>query len=186
MIATWDPHVIASASGLLRALVRAVIRVFGPVRSHKVDDLFEKGRLSTVANAEIMVHLTRSQLLCSFYASQDLMLRARYWKSSSIRGNPEGDSYKCSGRNRPDGSKVRSIESGVRKRRKSMAQGTVKWFNAEKGFGFIAPEDGSADVFVHYSEIQGSGFRTLEENQRVEFEVGQGTKGPQATGVRAV
>ena len=74
----------------------------------------------------------------------------------------------------------------VRKRRKSMAQGTVKWFNAEKGFGFIAPEDGSADVFVHYSEIQGSGFRTLEENQRVEFEVGQGTKGPQATGVRAV
>ncbi len=59
-----------------------------------------------------------------------------------------------------------------------MAQGTVKWFNAEKGFGFIAPEDGSADVFVHYSEIQGNGFRTLEENQRVEFEVGQGTKSP--------
>jgi len=57
---------------------------------------------------------------------------------------------------------------------------------AEKGFGFIAPEDGSADVFVHYTEIQGSGFRTLEENQRVEFEVGQSPKGPQATGVRAV
>ncbi len=55
-----------------------------------------------------------------------------------------------------------------------MPQGTVKWFNAEKGFGFIAPpEDGSADVFVHYTEIQGSGFRTLEENQKVEFEVGQ-------------
>ena len=51
---------------------------------------------------------------------------------------------------------------------------------------FIAPEDGSADVFVHYTEIQGSGFRTLEENQRVEFEVGQSPKGPQATGVRAV
>ena len=64
-----------------------------------------------------------------------------------------------------------------------MPQGTVKWFNAEKGFGFIAPEDGSADVFVHYTEIQGSGFRTLEENQRVEFEVGQSPKGPQATGV---
>ena len=47
-----------------------------------------------------------------------------------------------------------------------MPQGTVKWFNAEKGFGFIAPEDGSADVFVHYTEIQGSGFRTLEENQK--------------------
>ncbi|MGC0367017.1 CspA family cold shock protein [Rhodococcus sp. 27YEA15] len=67
-----------------------------------------------------------------------------------------------------------------------MAQGTVKWFNAEKGFGFIAPEDGSADVFVHYSEIQGNGFRSLDENQHVEFEVGQGAKGPQATGVRAI
>ena len=64
-----------------------------------------------------------------------------------------------------------------------MVEGTVKWFNAEKGFGFIAPADGSADVFVHFSEIQGGGFRTLEENQRVSFEVGQGQKGPQATGV---
>jgi CspA family cold shock protein len=67
-----------------------------------------------------------------------------------------------------------------------MAQGTVKWFNSEKGFGFIAVDSGEADVFVHYSEIQGKGFRTLEENQRVEFEVGQGTKGPQATNVRAI
>jgi cold shock protein len=67
-----------------------------------------------------------------------------------------------------------------------MAQGTVKWFNSEKGFGFIAQDNGGADVFVHYSEIQGQGFRTLEENQRVEFEVGQGTKGPQAQNVRTV
>lgn len=67
-----------------------------------------------------------------------------------------------------------------------MAQGTVKWFNAEKGFGFITPDGAESDVFVHYSEIQTSGFRTLEENQRVEFEVGQGAKGPQATGVTAV
>ncbi|WP_028851807.1 cold-shock protein [Thermocrispum municipale] len=67
-----------------------------------------------------------------------------------------------------------------------MAQGTVKWFNSEKGFGFIAPDDGDRDVFVHYSEIQGTGFRTLEENQRVEFEIGQGAKGPQATSVRVV
>lgn len=67
-----------------------------------------------------------------------------------------------------------------------MAEGIVKWFNSEKGFGFIAPEDGSADVFVHYSEIQSSGFRTLEENQRVSFEIGQGNKGPQATGVTLV
>jgi len=63
-------------------------------------------------------------------------------------------------------------------------QGTVKWFNAEKGYGFIAPDDGSADVFVHYSEIQSAGFRSLEEGQKVEFEVGQGQKGPQAQGVR--
>ncbi|AKK10206.1 cold-shock protein [Corynebacterium uterequi] len=67
-----------------------------------------------------------------------------------------------------------------------MATGTVKWFNAEKGFGFIAPDDGSSDVFVHYSEIQGNGFRTLEENQPVEFEIGEGAKGPQAQQVRAL
>ena len=67
-----------------------------------------------------------------------------------------------------------------------MTQGTVKWFNGEKGFGFIAPDDGSADVFVHYSEIQGGGYRSLEENHRVQFQVGQGAKGPQATGVTAV
>jgi CspA family cold shock protein len=67
-----------------------------------------------------------------------------------------------------------------------MAQGTVKWFNGEKGFGFIAPDDGSKDVFVHYSEVQGSGFRTLEENQRVQFDIEQGPKGPQAVGVTSV
>lgn len=67
-----------------------------------------------------------------------------------------------------------------------MAEGTVKWFNGEKGFGFIAPDNGEADVFVHYSEIQSGGFRTLEENQRVKFEITQGAKGPQAVGVTAV
>jgi CspA family cold shock protein len=67
----------------------------------------------------------------------------------------------------------------------AMAEGTVKWFNAEKGFGFIT-QDGGPDVFVHYSEIQGQGFRTLAENERVEFEVGQGQKGPQAERVRAL
>jgi CspA family cold shock protein len=67
-----------------------------------------------------------------------------------------------------------------------MAQGTVKWFNSEKGFGFIAQDNGEADVFVHYSAIQSEGYRTLEENQRVEFEITQGPKGPQADQVRAV
>jgi cold shock protein len=65
-----------------------------------------------------------------------------------------------------------------------MAQGTVKWFNAEKGFGFIAPADGGADVFVHFSAIETQGYRSLEENQQVEFEVTQGQKGPQASNVR--
>jgi CspA family cold shock protein len=65
-----------------------------------------------------------------------------------------------------------------------LAQGTVKWFNAEKGYGFITPDDGSKDLFVHFSEIQGSGYRSLDEGQKVEFEVGQGQKGPQAQQVR--
>ena len=67
-----------------------------------------------------------------------------------------------------------------------MTQGTVKWFNAEKGFGFIAQDGGGEDVFVHYSAIQSDGFRTLEENQRVSFEASQGAKGPQADTVRAL
>ena len=67
-----------------------------------------------------------------------------------------------------------------------METGIVKWFNAEKGFGFIEQDGGGADVFVHYSEIQGSGFKSLDEGARVEFEIGQGQKGPQAQGVRAI
>jgi CspA family cold shock protein len=65
-----------------------------------------------------------------------------------------------------------------------MAQGTVKWFNAEKGFGFIAQEDGGDDVFVHYSAIVTQGYKTLDENQKVEFDVTQSPKGPQAENVR--
>ncbi len=65
-----------------------------------------------------------------------------------------------------------------------MPQGTVKWFNGDKGFGFIAQEGGGDDVFVHFSAIQTSGFRTLDENQKVEFDVTQGPKGPQAENVR--
>ena len=67
-----------------------------------------------------------------------------------------------------------------------MAFGTVKWFNAEKGFGFIAPEDGGQDVFANFSAIQSSGYRSLEENQRVEFDVKQGPKGLQAENIRPI
>ncbi|WP_097458642.1 transcription antiterminator/RNA stability regulator CspE [Mangrovitalea sediminis] len=65
----------------------------------------------------------------------------------------------------------------------SMASGTVKWFNEAKGFGFISQEDGGADVFVHFSAIQGNGFKTLAEGQAVTFTVEQGPKGPQASNV---
>ncbi|WP_190816468.1 cold-shock protein [Saccharopolyspora pogona] len=67
-----------------------------------------------------------------------------------------------------------------------MTNGTVKWFNSEKGFGFIAPDGGGPDVFVHYSAIDAGGFRSLEEDQQVSYEVSQGPKGPQADLVRVV
>lgn len=73
--------------------------------------------------------------------------------------------------------------SQSQRRNAAMATGIVKWFNAEKGFGFIAPDDGSADVFAHYSAIASSGYRSLEENQRVQFDVAQGPKGPQAENI---
>jgi CspA family cold shock protein len=75
---------------------------------------------------------------------------------------------------------VRAVEIEDR----HMAQGTVKWFNADKGFGFIAQDGGGEDVFVHFSAIQTQGYKSLDEGQKVEFDVTQGPKGPQAENVR--
>jgi CspA family cold shock protein len=72
----------------------------------------------------------------------------------------------------------------ARQREKYMATGTVKWFNAEKGFGFIAPDGGGPDVFAHYSAIQTQGYKELSDGQQVEFDVTQGQKGPQAANIR--
>jgi CspA family cold shock protein len=65
-------------------------------------------------------------------------------------------------------------------------QGTVKWFNESKGYGFITPDDGGQDLFVHFSEIQGEGYKTLREGDKVSFDQGQGQKGPQATRVEKI
>lgn len=67
-----------------------------------------------------------------------------------------------------------------------MSRGTVKWFNASKGFGFITPDEGGEDLFVHHSEIKTQGYATLDEGQKVEFQIGQGKKGPCATSVTPV
>jgi CspA family cold shock protein len=84
------------------------------------------------------------------------------------------------------GDAVRTVRTAAALRSFSVATGTVKWFNAEKGFGFITPDDGGNDVFAHFSAISSSGYRSLEENQRVSFEITQGPKGPQASDIRSL
>jgi len=79
-----------------------------------------------------------------------------------------------------------AVSRSTNTKEKIMAQGTVKWFNSEKGFGFIAQDNGGADVFVHWSAIQSQGYKSLDENQKVEFDVTQGPKGPQAENVRVL
>jgi cold shock protein len=80
----------------------------------------------------------------------------------------------------------RQVAAGTEQRKTIMAQGTVKWFNADKGFGFIAQDGGGEDVFVHFSAIQSNGYKSLDDNQKVEYDVTQGPKGPQAENVRVV
>lgn len=84
------------------------------------------------------------------------------------------------------GSGQRAFTLALLEKGSQMAQGTVKWFNDSKGFGFISLDDGSKDVFVHHSAISGSGFKSLSEGQRVEFDIVQGTKGPAAENVRPI
>ncbi len=76
--------------------------------------------------------------------------------------------------------------SEIIKENRSLANGTVKWFSEQKGYGFITPEDGGKDLFVHYSNIIGDGFRNLQDGQAVEYDAAQGQKGPEAQNVRAV
>jgi CspA family cold shock protein len=91
-------------------------------------------------------------------------------------------SRQAGGRDNPGLTHVHPERSSLQE--KYMAEGTVKWFNADKGYGFIAPDDGTADVFVHHSAIQADGFRSLQDNQRVAYTAGRGPKGPQAEEVR--
>jgi CspA family cold shock protein len=79
---------------------------------------------------------------------------------------------------------VETAHHRTTEKRHSMTTGIVKWFNGDKGYGFITPDDGTADVFAHFSAIQSSGYRSLEENQKVEFDVTEGQKGPQAENIR--
>jgi len=85
---------------------------------------------------------------------------------------------------RPLVSIVETTHHRSTEKRHSMTTGIVKWFNGDKGYGFITPDDGTADVFAHFSAIQSSGYRSLEENQKVEFDVTEGQKGPQAENIR--
>ena len=82
------------------------------------------------------------------------------------------------------GTQVRRAVAASPNKVENVPEGVVKWFNAEKGFGFIAPDGDGADVFVHYSAIDAQGYKSLAENQRVEFEITNGPKGPQAESVR--
>jgi CspA family cold shock protein len=84
------------------------------------------------------------------------------------------------------GDAVRTLRTAIEHEGGNVTTGTVKWFNADKGFGFITPDDGSGDVFAHFSAISSSGFRSLEEDQRVSFTINQGPKGPQATDIKNV
>jgi CspA family cold shock protein len=87
------------------------------------------------------------------------------------------------GRYVPGGAGIQPDKNGFHKEDKNMASGTVKWFNDDKGYGFITPDDGGNDLFVHHSNIQMPGFKSIKEGQRVQYEAAKGKKGPEATNV---
>jgi len=105
------------------------------------------------------------------------MVQAEGTDRGSLRAVPSPASRRAPGGQRqgPDGEERRGLR---------MTTGTVKWFSSQKGYGFITPDDGTADVFVHHSAIAGEGYKNLDEGQKVEYEVTQGPKGPQAAGVK--
>ena len=103
------------------------------------------------------------------------MIRAPVWSQSIARCNVP----QSSDRPLTDGSGLEGEE-----KREKVAQGTVKWFSDEKGYGFITPDDGSKDLFIHHSNILGDGFKSLSEGQTVSYEAGEGRKGPEATNVQ--
>ena len=114
------------------------------------------------------------------YGWAQLLCCASEVTSLSSAGGFAGSEERIKTRDDP----LRTTELSTKESSKRMPTGTVKWFNAEKGFGFITPDDGSQDLFAHYSAIEASGYRSLEEGQRVEFEVTQGQKGPQAAAIK--
>ena len=87
--------------------------------------------------------------------------------------------------NTSEGSNTKALFIGL-SRSRVLDTGTVKWFNEQKGYGFITPDDGGEDLFVHHSKISAEGFRSLQEGQKVEFETGPGRRGPEATSVRII
>ncbi len=103
------------------------------------------------------------------------------------RSGPQGGSQTITRCNVPQSSprplRYGGVEGGEEKTKK-VAQGTVKWFSDEKGYGFITPDDGSKDLFIHHSNILGDGFKSLSEGQTVSYEAGEGRKGPEATSVQ--
>ncbi len=103
------------------------------------------------------------------------MIQAPRWSQAITRCNDP----QSSDRPLTDGSAVEGEE-----KTKRVAQGTVKWFSDEKGYGFITPDDGSKDLFIHHSNILGDGFKSLSEGQTVSYEAGEGRKGPEATSVQ--